>query len=64
MEQSLGFASSSMQGVDEARLAALDAQHKNAERNPSLVLRVKQTSTEVDENDPYAAFRIPDDLMW
>jgi uncharacterized protein YaiL (DUF2058 family) len=27
-------------------------------------VRVKQASTEVDEDDPYAAFQIPDDLMW
>ncbi|RTZ47684.1 DUF2058 domain-containing protein [Candidimonas sp. SYP-B2681] len=37
---------------------------KIAERDPSLVVRVKKTSTEIDENDPYAAFQIPDDLMW
>lgn len=37
---------------------------KIAERDPSLVVTVKKTSTQVDENDPYAAFQIPDDLMW
>ena len=37
---------------------------KIAERDPSLVVRVNKTSTEVDEDDPYAAFQIPDDLMW
>ncbi|PLC48206.1 nucleoprotein/polynucleotide-associated enzyme [Pollutimonas subterranea] len=37
---------------------------KVAERDPSLVVRVKKTSTEVDEDDPYAAFQVPDDLMW
>jgi uncharacterized protein YaiL (DUF2058 family) len=37
---------------------------KIAERDPSLVVRVNKTSTEVDEDDPYAAFKIPDDLMW
>lgn len=37
---------------------------KIAERDPSLVVRVKKTSTEIDENDPYADFQIPDDLMW
>ena len=36
---------------------------KIAERDPSLVVRVKKTSTEIDEDDPYAAFQIPDDLM-
>ncbi|WP_371857211.1 DUF2058 domain-containing protein [Duganella callida] len=37
---------------------------KIAERNEALVIRVKQASTEVDEDDPYAAYKIPDDLMW
>ena len=37
---------------------------KIAERDASLVVRVKKVSTEVDEDDPYAAFQIPDDLMW
>jgi uncharacterized protein YaiL (DUF2058 family) len=27
-------------------------------------VRVKQASAEVDEDDPYADFKIPDDLMW
>ena len=37
---------------------------KIAERDASLVVRVKKVSNEVDEDDPYAAFQIPDDLMW
>ena len=37
---------------------------KIAERDPAIVVRVKQASTQVDEDDPYAAFQIPDDLMW
>ncbi len=37
---------------------------KIAERNPDIVVRVKQATTEVEEDDPYAAFKIPDDLMW
>lgn len=37
---------------------------KIAERDPSLVVRVKKVETAVDEDDPYAAFKIPDDLMW
>ena len=37
---------------------------KIAERDASLVVRVNKTSTEVDADDPYAAFKIPDDLMW
>ncbi|MES2148315.1 MAG: DUF2058 domain-containing protein [Pseudomonadota bacterium] len=37
---------------------------KIAERDAALVVRVNKTSTEVDADDPYAAFQIPDDLMW
>lgn len=37
---------------------------KIAERDPALVVRVNKTSTEIDEDDPYAAYQIPDDLMW
>lgn len=37
---------------------------KIAERDASLVVRVNKSSTEVDADDPYAAFQIPDDLMW
>ncbi len=37
---------------------------KIAERDPTLVVRVNKTSAEVEEDDPYAAFQIPDDLMW
>lgn len=37
---------------------------KIAERDESLVVRVKKTATEVEEDDPYAAFQIPDDFTW
>lgn len=37
---------------------------KIEERDASLVVRVKQSAAVVDEDDPYAAFQIPDDLMW
>ena len=37
---------------------------KIAERDPSLVVEVKQASSGSDEDDPYAAFQVPDDLMW
>ena len=37
---------------------------KIAERDASLVVRVNKPSTEVDADDPYAAYQIPDDLMW
>ena len=37
---------------------------KIAERDAALVVRVNKTSTEVDADDPYGAFQIPDDLMW
>jgi len=37
---------------------------KIAERDPAIVVFAKKTTTEVDEDDPYAAYKIPDDLMW
>ena len=37
---------------------------KIAERDAAIVVRVNKTSTELDADDPYAAFQIPDDLMW
>lgn len=37
---------------------------KIAERDASLVVRVNKPSTEIDADDPYAAFQIPDDLTW
>ncbi|MGB4467928.1 MAG: DUF2058 domain-containing protein [Azovibrio sp.] len=37
---------------------------KIAERDPTLVVRVQKSSTAVDADDPYADFKIPDDLMW
>ena len=37
---------------------------KTAERDANLVVRVKKQATQVEEDDPYAAYQIPDDLMW
>lgn len=37
---------------------------KIAERDAGLVVRVNKPATEVDPDDPYAAYQIPDDLMW
>jgi hypothetical protein len=37
---------------------------KIAERDASLVVRVNKASTGIEADDPYAAFQIPDDLMW
>ena len=43
----------------KADLAALIA-----ERDASLVVRAKKVDTAVDADDPYAAYQVPDDLMW
>ncbi len=37
---------------------------KIAERDASLVVKVNKATTVVEEDDPYAAYQIPDDLMW
>ncbi len=37
---------------------------KIAERDPSLVIRINKPDTGIDADDPYAAYQVPDDLMW
>ncbi len=37
---------------------------KIAERDASLVVQVQAQAQTVDEDDPYADYQIPDDLMW
>jgi uncharacterized protein YaiL (DUF2058 family) len=37
---------------------------KIAERAPDSVVRVNKPSTEVEADDPYADFKIPDDFTW
>ena len=38
--------------------------NKIAERDAAIVVRVNKPSTEVDADDPYADFQIPDDFTW
>ncbi len=49
---------------DTTELVPKVVAEKIAERDPSLVVRVKKPTTQTDENDPYADYKIPDDLMW
>ncbi len=49
---------------DSAELVPRVIADKIAERDATLVVRVNKKSTEIDEDDPYAAYQIPDDLMW
>ena len=37
---------------------------KIAERKPNMVVQPPEGSAAVEEDDPYAEFQIPDDLMW
>ena len=39
---------------------------KIMEKEPDMILvfNTKQAAAEIDEDDPYAEFQIPDDLMW
>lgn len=48
----------------ETELVPANVADKIAERDPSLVVQVARSSNDMDEDDPYAAFPIPDDLMW
>lgn len=41
-----------------------DAALKIQEREPRRVVLLNTATEEVDENDPYAAYKVPDDLMW
>ncbi|NTS77464.1 DUF2058 domain-containing protein [Catenovulum sp. SM1970] len=50
---------------EEYELVATAVADKIAQRDESLVLLSNQVDdAEVDEDDPYAEFQIPDDLMW
>lgn len=49
---------------DTAELVPKVIADKIAERDASLVIRVNKPSAEVDADDPYAGFKVPDDLMW
>ena len=44
-------------------LVPKDIAEKIRERNPSLVIDLPDDETPA-EDDPYAAFKVPDDLMW
>jgi len=37
---------------------------KIQQRNEKRVVLFKDEQQSVDENDPYAEFKVPDDLMW
>lgn len=37
---------------------------KIAQRDASIVVQIKKKVQEVEEDDPYADYKIPDDLMW
>lgn len=48
---------------DNTELVPRVIAEKIAERDASLVVQVKKAA-QLEEDDPYAAFQIPDDLMW
>jgi uncharacterized protein YaiL (DUF2058 family) len=53
--------------VDEQRYSLIPDKiaDKIAHRSPASVIRIEQSpSTESQEDDPYADYQIPDDLMW
>jgi len=52
-----------MQG-ETAELVPRAVADKIAERDASIVVRVNKASTEVEADDPYADFKIPDDFTW
>ena len=52
-----------MQG-ETAELVPRAVADKIAERDASIVVRLNKASTEVEADDPYADFKIPDDFTW
>ena len=50
--------------AETAELVPKVVADKIAERDPSMVIRVKKIESRPDEDDPYAEYKIPDDLMW
>lgn len=52
-------------GLDEQfELVPRVIAEKISERNPNAVVQPPADSATVDEDDPYADYQIPDDLMW
>lgn len=49
---------------DQAELVPRAVAEKIAERDPALVVMQTQAAQAVEEDDPYADYQIPDDLMW
>ena len=49
---------------DSIELVPKVVAEKIAERNPALVVQISKASTEVDADDPYADYKIPDDFTW
>ena len=41
-----------------------EAPLKIQERDPKRIVQLNTQIEEVDADDPYAAYQIPDDLMW
>ena len=50
--------------ADSFELVPLLVANKIAQRDAGFVVAVKQTSATKMEDDPYAEYQIPDDLMW
>ena len=45
-------------------LLPAEAAEKVAARDAAIVIRPQQSEEKPDEDDPYADYQIPDDLMW
>jgi hypothetical protein len=50
--------------ADEYELVPAIIADKISQRNDSVVLSQQAATSEPEEDDPYADFQIPDDLMW
>ena len=56
------FPEKALVGAPSSDISTASAE-KIEQRMPDLVIRI-QPEEEPDEDDPYADYKIPDDLMW
>ncbi len=49
---------------EEYHLVPSKVAEKIAQRSDSAIIPLESASQEIDEDDPYADYQIPDDLMW
>lgn len=54
----------STSGEHSYRVVPLPVAEKIRQRAPDYFIQIAESQGDMDEDDPYAAYQIPDDLMW